>query len=49
MTRATSVHPGGAVVGLADGSARVVSYSMSPQTWLSALLPDDGQVLGSDW
>jgi hypothetical protein len=49
MTRATSVHSGGCMVGLADGTVRVVSYSISSQTWLSALLPDDGKVLGSDW
>jgi prepilin-type N-terminal cleavage/methylation domain-containing protein len=47
--RASSVHTGGMVTSLADGSVRNVSYSISPQTWLSAISPDDGQVLGSDW
>jgi prepilin-type N-terminal cleavage/methylation domain-containing protein len=47
--RANSVHPGGMTTALADGSVRVVSYSISPQTWLNAITPDDGNVLGSDW
>jgi prepilin-type N-terminal cleavage/methylation domain-containing protein len=47
--RANSVHPGGMVTGLADGSVRTVSYSISKPTWLNAVTPDDGQVLGSDW
>ena len=49
FARANSVHPGGMVTGLADGSVRLVSYSTSNQTWRSALTPDDGQALGSDW
>jgi prepilin-type N-terminal cleavage/methylation domain-containing protein len=47
--RANSVHTSGMVTGLADGSVRMVSYSVSKTTWLYALKPDDGQVLGSDW
>jgi prepilin-type N-terminal cleavage/methylation domain-containing protein len=47
--RASSVHPGGAVTGLADGSVRTVRYSISPQTWLAAITPEDGAPLGSDW
>jgi prepilin-type N-terminal cleavage/methylation domain-containing protein len=47
--RASSVHPGGRVTGLADGSVRTVSYSILPATWLAAITPDDGNVLGSDW
>jgi prepilin-type N-terminal cleavage/methylation domain-containing protein len=49
FTRATSVHPGGCVTGLADGSVRVVDYSISARTWLSAIMPNDGGVLGPDW
>jgi prepilin-type N-terminal cleavage/methylation domain-containing protein len=47
--RASSVHKGGMVTGLADGSVRMVAYDISAQTWLDAVLPDDGNVLGSDW
>jgi prepilin-type processing-associated H-X9-DG protein len=47
--RAQSGHTGGMNVGLADGSVRRVNASISPQTWANALLPQDGQVLGSDW
>jgi prepilin-type N-terminal cleavage/methylation domain-containing protein len=39
----------GILVGLADGSARVVSASISPLTWRQAAIPNDGAVLGSDW
>jgi prepilin-type N-terminal cleavage/methylation domain-containing protein len=49
FTRPTSVHPGGMVTGMVDGSVRMVSYSVSPQTWLYAITPDDRQTLGSDW
>jgi prepilin-type N-terminal cleavage/methylation domain-containing protein len=47
--RPTSVHTGGSVVGLADGSVRIASYSLSKPTWLNAITPDDGNVLGNDW
>lgn len=36
-------------VALADGSVRAVSGGISQQTWDRALLPRDGEVLGSDW
>jgi prepilin-type N-terminal cleavage/methylation domain-containing protein len=39
----------GILVGLADGSARMVSSSISPLTWRQAAIPNDGAVLGSDW
>jgi prepilin-type N-terminal cleavage/methylation domain-containing protein len=39
----------GILVGLADGSARSVSSSVSPLTWRRAAIPNDGAVLGSDW
>jgi prepilin-type N-terminal cleavage/methylation domain-containing protein len=39
----------GILVGLADGSARSVSASISPLTWRRAAIPNDGAVLGSDW
>jgi len=47
--RAQSAHTGGINVGLADGSVRFVRAGVSQQTWTAALLPRDGQVLGSDW
>jgi prepilin-type N-terminal cleavage/methylation domain-containing protein len=47
--RANSGHPGVCMVGLADGSVRGVTASITPATWSSALLPADGNVLGSDW
>jgi prepilin-type N-terminal cleavage/methylation domain-containing protein len=39
----------GILVGLADGSARSVSASVSPLTWRRAAIPNDGAVLGNDW
>jgi hypothetical protein len=47
--RPSSVHPGGMTTGMAGGSVRPVSYSISQQTWLNAITPDDGNTLGSDW
>jgi prepilin-type N-terminal cleavage/methylation domain-containing protein len=40
---------GGILVGLGDGSARLVSNGISAATWTNAVRPDDGNVLGSDW
>jgi prepilin-type N-terminal cleavage/methylation domain-containing protein len=36
-------------VALMDGSVRKISSGLSQTTWTNALLPADGQVLGSDW
>jgi len=36
-------------VGLGDGSVRGVSSSVSSTTWWSAVTPNAGEVLGSDW
>ena len=47
--RAQSGHRGGMNVALADGSVRLVSPSISQQTWTAALLPRDGNSLGNDW
>jgi hypothetical protein len=41
--------PGGCMVGLGDGSVRLVNTAISPQTWANAVSPNDGNVLGSDW
>ncbi len=40
---------GGILVGLGDGSVRLVSTSISQLTWMNAVNPADGLVLGSDW
>jgi prepilin-type N-terminal cleavage/methylation domain-containing protein len=39
----------GIMVGLGDGSVRLVSSGVSAQTWTYAIWPNDGQTLGSDW
>jgi prepilin-type processing-associated H-X9-DG protein len=48
-TRAATAHPGGIQVGLADGSVRTLSPSVSGTTWWHAVTPSGGEVLGSDW
>ncbi|HZY89179.1 MAG TPA: DUF1559 domain-containing protein [Gemmataceae bacterium] len=40
---------GGILVGLGDGSVRMVSSGTSQTTWANAVNPADGNVLGSDW
>jgi hypothetical protein len=40
---------GGILVGLGDGSVRMVSTAISQATWIKAVNPQDGQTLGSDW
>jgi prepilin-type N-terminal cleavage/methylation domain-containing protein len=40
---------GGTQVLLADGSVRLVSPSMDPTTWYSAVTPNGGEVLGNGW
>jgi len=47
--RASSPHIGGIVVGMGDGSVRVVANGMSPATWWAAMTPNAGDQLGSDW
>ncbi len=47
--RFNGAHPGTCLIALADGSVRGVGASITPATWQSALLPNDGQVLGADW
>jgi prepilin-type N-terminal cleavage/methylation domain-containing protein len=46
---AQSAHTGQVLVGLMDGSVRGVSSGVSQGTWQNALIPNDGNVLGSDW
>jgi prepilin-type N-terminal cleavage/methylation domain-containing protein len=40
---------GGILVGLGDGSVRMVSSGVSQLTWGKAVEPKDGLVLGNDW
>lgn len=47
--RATALSTGGCLVGMGDGSVRNVSMNVNPTTWISALTPATGEVLGSDW
>jgi prepilin-type N-terminal cleavage/methylation domain-containing protein len=46
---ASSGHTAVMQVGLGDGSVRGVSSSVSSTTWWSAVTPNSGEVLGSDW
>jgi prepilin-type N-terminal cleavage/methylation domain-containing protein/prepilin-type processing-associated H-X9-DG protein len=48
-TRASTPHPGGIQVGLADGSVRTLTPSLSGLTWWYAVTPADGDLPGSDW
>lgn len=36
-------------VAMMDGSVRSVSRGVSEETWRRAMVPDDGETLGSDW
>jgi prepilin-type N-terminal cleavage/methylation domain-containing protein len=47
-TRAATAHPGGMLVGLADGGVRTLSPGMSGATWWAAVTPSGGEILGSD-
>jgi prepilin-type N-terminal cleavage/methylation domain-containing protein len=47
--RASSDHPGSILAALGDGSVRIVSASVSPTTWWSAMTPNGGETLGSNW
>jgi len=49
QTRPQALHTGACCVAMADGSSRTVNSSVSNATWLYAIDPQDGQVLGSDW
>lgn len=46
---AQSGHSGGMNVAMFDGSVRFVHSNVSPDTWNTAMLPNDGQRLGADW
>jgi prepilin-type N-terminal cleavage/methylation domain-containing protein len=40
---------GSILVGLGDGSVRLVSSGITAKTWTNAVGPQDGNTLGSDW
>ena len=42
-------YSGGLLVGLGDGSVRLVSPGISPATFWAAVSPNGGEVLGPDW
>lgn len=46
---ASAPRSAGILVGLGDGSCRLVGASVSPATWWSACTPQGGEVLGNDW
>jgi len=48
-SRPSTGHSSSSVVGMADGSARLVSGDISNTTWRSAILPEDNIPLGPDW
>ncbi len=48
-TRLQSFTASGIQCLMMDGSVRAVNPSTSPATWVRALVPNDGFVLGSDW
>jgi hypothetical protein len=47
-TRASTGHPTGIVVGLADGSVRILAAGMSGEVWWAAVTPAGGEVQGAD-
>jgi prepilin-type N-terminal cleavage/methylation domain-containing protein len=46
---ATAPRSSGILVTLGDGSVRMVSASIDPNTWWAACTPNGGETLGSDW
>jgi Protein of unknown function (DUF1559) len=44
-----SAHPSGIMAGFGDGSVRLISYSISGQTWLALGGRNDGLIPGLDW
>jgi prepilin-type N-terminal cleavage/methylation domain-containing protein/prepilin-type processing-associated H-X9-DG protein len=48
-SHASTAHPGGMQVLLADGSVRTLAAGMSGTTWWAAVTPAGREVLGSDW
>jgi len=48
-SRPSTAHTASCVTAMMDGSVRGVNTGVSQQTWIYAITPDDGQVLGSNW
>jgi prepilin-type N-terminal cleavage/methylation domain-containing protein len=48
-TRAATAHSGGMVVGLADGSVRILAPDVNGEVWWAAVTPAEGEVLRPDW
>jgi len=48
-SRMQGLYAGGMLVGLGDGSVRLVNSGITPLTWTYAIFPNDGQTLGTDW
>ena len=46
---AASPHTAAIIVGMGDGSIRMVAQGVSTTTWWYALTPSGGEVLGADW
>jgi prepilin-type N-terminal cleavage/methylation domain-containing protein len=46
---ASAPRSAGILVGLGDGSVRMLAAGVSPDTWWRACTPDGGEVLGNDW
>jgi prepilin-type N-terminal cleavage/methylation domain-containing protein len=44
-----TAHTGGIMVGMFDGSVRLVAQGVSPITWWSVVTPQAGDIQGSDW
>ena len=44
-----ALHTSGCMVGMMDGSTRLVSNGITQLTWQNAITPADGIPLGSDW
>jgi prepilin-type N-terminal cleavage/methylation domain-containing protein len=42
-------HTGGIMVGMFDGSVRLVAQGVSPITWWTVVTPQAGDIQGSDW
>jgi prepilin-type N-terminal cleavage/methylation domain-containing protein len=47
--RPSTGHTGGIMVGMGDGSVRLVAQGTSPTTWWYAITPAGGDLLGPDW
>ena len=48
-SRLQSFHKKYVVVTMGDGSVRIVNGNISQATWYAAIMPADGNPLGSDW